>query len=90
VNFGILPLEFVDPAEYDQIENGDILILTDLHEKLPQGRVSIQNRTQSRTFEGCHDLSARQVQVVLEGGLINCVKHLAVMERASVSPARKL
>ncbi len=90
VNFGILPLEFVDPAEYDQLENGDILIFANLHEKLPQGRVLIQNRTRSRTFEGCHDLSARQVQVVLEGGLINCVKHLAVMERASVSPARKL
>lgn len=90
VNFGILPLEFVDPAEYDQLENGDILNFTNLHEKLPQGRVSIQNRTRSRTFEGCHDLSARQVQVVLEGGLINCVKHLALMERASFSPARKL
>jgi aconitate hydratase len=74
VNFGILPLEFVDPAEYDQLGNGDILVLKDLRERLPQGRILIENRTRGRTFEACHDLSPRQVQVLLEGGLINWVK----------------
>jgi aconitate hydratase len=74
VNFGILPLEFVDPAEYDELANGDILVLKDLREKLPHGRILIENRTRSRTFESRHDLSPRQVQVVLVGGLINWVK----------------
>jgi aconitate hydratase len=74
VNFGILPLNFVDPAEYDLLGNGDILVLKDLRERLPQGRILIENRTCGRTFEACHDLSPRQVQVVLEGGLINWVK----------------
>ena len=74
VNFGILPLEFVDPSEYDRLGNGDILVLKGLHEKLPQGHILIDNRTRGRTFEACHDLSSRQVQVVLEGGLINWVK----------------
>ena len=89
VNFGILPLEFMDPAEYDQLDSGDILVLRDLREKLPQGHVLIENRTRERTFEACHDLSPRQVEVVFQGGLINWVKHLAAMERTS-SPARKL
>jgi len=74
VNFGILPLEFVDPAEYDQLGNGDILVLKDLRERLPQGRILIENRTRGRTFEACHDPSPRQVQVLLDGGLINWVK----------------
>jgi aconitate hydratase len=74
VNFGILPLSFVDPAEYDWLGNGDILVLKDLHEKVPRGRILIDNRTRGRTFEACHDLSPRQVQVLLEGGLINWVK----------------
>jgi aconitate hydratase len=74
VNFGIIPLEFVDPAEYDQLGNGDILVLKDLRERLPQARISIENRTRGRVFEACHDLSPRQVQVVLEGGLINWAK----------------
>lgn len=74
VNFGILPLEFVDPSEYDRLANGDILVLKDLRAKVPQRRILIDNRTRDRTFEACHDLSLRQVQVVLEGGLINWVK----------------
>jgi aconitate hydratase len=74
VNFGILPLEFVDPAEYDELANGDILVLKDLREKLPHGRILIENRTRRRTFESRHDLSPRQVQVVLVGGLINWAK----------------
>ena len=40
VNFVILPLEFMHPAEYDQLDSGDILVLRDLREKLPQGHIS--------------------------------------------------
>jgi aconitate hydratase len=74
VNFGILPLEFVDPAEYDELAHGDILVLKDLREKLPHGRILIENRSRKRTFESRHDLSPRQVHVVLVGGLINWAK----------------
>jgi len=74
VNFGILPLEFVDPSEYDRLANGDILVIKDLHAKVAQRRILIDNRTRDRTFEACHDLSLRQVQVMLEGGLINWAK----------------
>jgi len=74
VNFGILPLEFVDPKEYDEVANGDMLVVKNLRQELPRGRILIENRTRSRTFESRHDLSPRQVQVVLEGGLINWVK----------------
>jgi len=70
----MLPLEFGDPSEYDRLANGDILVLKDLRAKVPQRRILIDNRTRDRTFEACHDLSLRQVQVVLEGGLINWVK----------------
>jgi hypothetical protein len=70
--------------------SGDILVLKDLRKKLPQGRILIDNRTRARTFEACHDLSLPQVEVVLQGGLINWVKHLAAMERANFSSARKL
>lgn len=74
VNFGILPLEFADPAEYDQLESGDILVLKDLNEKIHEGSVLIENRNRGRMFEARHELSARQVDVLLVGGLINWVK----------------
>jgi aconitate hydratase len=74
VNFGILPLEFVDPTAYDQIESGDQLVLKNLREKLREGRLVMENRSRGQTVEARHDLSARQVDVVLVGGLINWVK----------------
>jgi aconitate hydratase len=73
VNFGILPLEFVNPVEYDQLETGDILVLKNLQESLRHGRIPIENRTRNHTFEVRHDLSARQIEILMEGGLINWV-----------------
>lgn len=74
INFGILPLEFADPADYDQVESGEVLVLTDLHRELRQGRVSIENRNRKRTFEGRLTLSPRQADALMAGGLINWVK----------------
>jgi aconitate hydratase len=74
VNFGILPLEFADPAEYDRVESGNILVLSDVHQQIRHDRVSIANRSRGRTFETRHQLSARQVDILLAGGLNNWVK----------------
>jgi len=74
VNFGILPLEFADPLEYDQIGSGDTLVLDDLHENICQECLSIKNSNRSRTFETRHSLSARQLEILLAGGVINWIK----------------
>jgi len=74
VNFGILPLKFVDATECDKLEIGDVLFLKDLQNSLRHGRIPIENRTRKHTFEVRHDLSARQVEILLEGGLINWVR----------------
>ncbi len=74
VNFGIVPLTFLDPAEYDQIESGDVLVFDDLKKKVRQSRVLIENRHRKHTFEARHGLSPRQVEILLAGGLINWVK----------------
>lgn len=71
VNFGILPLQFADPAEYDQVGQGDVLVLKNLRESVRQDRIPVLNRTRGRTFQARHELSPRQVTVLLEGGLIN-------------------
>lgn len=72
VNFGILPLRLDDPSEYDRIEVGDVLTLTALRAQIArERRVRIENATRKRGFITHHDLSGRQVDVVLAGGLIN-------------------
>jgi len=71
VNFGVLPLVFADARDYDRIEPGDVLAVTGLHAALRAGgAIAIENRTRGFTFEVAHQLSARERDVVLAGGLI--------------------
>lgn len=75
VNFGVLPVTLEDESEYDRIEQGDLLKLTDLHEQIRAGSpIRIENRTKNRTFKVKQDLSGRQIDVLLAGGLINWVR----------------
>jgi aconitate hydratase len=70
-NFGILGLEFADPADYDRIEPDDELRLSDVRTALESGEpVTAENTTRGHTYELTHRLSPRQVEMVLEGGLI--------------------
>jgi len=75
VNFGIVPLEFTDRADYDAIDQGDTLELPAVREELQDGReVTVRNATQDTMFAAEHSLSSRQVEIVLQGGLIEDYK----------------
>jgi len=70
-NFGVLPLEFTDEADYDRVEAGDELAVERLRSALRDGReITIRNLTRGATFVTRHRLSARQVNMVLAGGQI--------------------
>lgn len=72
VNFGVLPLTFADAADYDRIDQGDVLALPDVREAIQNGRdVQVVNRTKNETYTAEHDLSPRQINMVLTGGIIN-------------------
>lgn len=76
VNFGIVPLEFVDRDDYEAIEQGDELELPAIREELQNGtEVTVRNGTQDTEFTAEHSLSPRQVDVVLQGGLIEEYKN---------------
>ncbi|VEF47650.1 isopropylmalate isomerase large subunit [Bacillus freudenreichii] len=75
VNFGVLPLIFANEKDYDQLEQGDILQLNDLRNKVQQGNeFTINVKGKSLSIQVSHALSERQVEVMLKGGLINLVK----------------
>jgi aconitate hydratase len=72
VNFGILPLTFGDRDDYERIAPGDVLRLDHLREALGNGHaLNIENITRHSTFTVHHSLSPRQIEYLLEGGLIN-------------------
>ena len=70
-NFGIVALEFDDPADYDRISAGDVLRIDGLREALAAGKsVPVHNVTAGVDIAARHRLSERQVRDVLAGGII--------------------
>ena len=74
VNFGIIPLIFESPDDYERLQRDDILVIGRLQEQLDRGSVTVTNRTQGYTFTARHELSPRQVRVIKAGGLLLEVK----------------
>ena len=75
VNFGVLPLTFVDPDAQGHVNQGDVLEIEHAAEVLRKGgAVNVKNATQNTIFATEHGLTARQIAAVMEGGLINVVR----------------
>ena len=75
VNFGILPLTFVDNTDYDKLQQNDDLEIAGIHEALKSGKdVTVKNLTQGYEFTATYDLSQRQINILLAGGLLNHTK----------------
>jgi aconitate hydratase len=71
VNFGVLPLMFVDPDDHGRIELGDVVSIGGLHAALRETRpIELQDHTRGLRVEVTHALSPRQIDVLLAGGLI--------------------
>ncbi|MEG2435377.1 MAG: aconitate hydratase [Ruthenibacterium sp.] len=71
VNAGILPLTFVNAADYDEISLGDTLVLSDIFDGIVNGRIVLQNKTTNKTYALACEISARQSEIIKAGGLLN-------------------
>ena len=78
VNAGILPVTFDDPADYDRIEQGDLLCLPDVRAKLIAGeKVTLVNETKGERYPVTCSVSDRQRDILLAGGLLGYTKENA-------------
>ena len=74
VNFGILPLVFRNPADYDGIEPDDGLSAENWREAVAKGEpVVLRNERSGKTIECTCALSAKQTAAMLAGGLLNYI-----------------
>ncbi|MDI9500679.1 MAG: aconitate hydratase [Clostridiaceae bacterium] len=72
INSGILPMTFVDEADYDRIKDGDVLVLENAREQIKAGdELTLKNITANTTIKVKVALSERQVEIMLAGGLLN-------------------
>ncbi|MHB8232767.1 MAG: aconitate hydratase [bacterium] len=78
INFGILPLTFENPADYDKIEQGDELYAPDILKELGGHKpVTFINKTKGNAeYKFKYNLTDRQVKIIKEGGLLNETKAL--------------
>ena len=74
INYGILPITFKDPADYDQLNAGDTISITGIFDSLKKGTPFILT-VKGKTYEGVNDLSERSRNILLEGGLASYTRN---------------
>jgi aconitate hydratase len=76
INFGILPMELAEAADYDRIRQGDRLEIRDVITSLKQNRgtLTVRNLTKNETFQVKLPLTRREADIILAGGLLNYTK----------------
>lgn len=76
VNFGVLPITFVNEEDYDLLKTGDVLLLNDMRNKIQQGfEFEIELKEKNQQIKVRHSLSKRQIDIMLDGGIINWAKN---------------
>jgi aconitate hydratase len=68
INWGVLPLEFVDPVDYDAIAAGDRLRIADIPGGLAAGTVAVEDETAGRRIAARCVLTEREQTILLAGG----------------------
>jgi len=75
INFGILPLQFKDPSDYEKVGQGDRLVINELINSLKGSQVyKVENVTEGASFEAVSDLNDRQKEIIIKGGLLPYTK----------------
>ncbi|MCH5170559.1 MAG: aconitate hydratase [Oscillospiraceae bacterium] len=75
INAGIIPLNFVNPDDYDKITQGDELSLEGIKSAIISSSPAVlKNLTTGESYELKYDLSDRQKDIILAGGLLNYTK----------------
>ena len=76
INNGIVPLEFKNEADYNEVDALDELVIDNIKEALTKGSVKVKNISKNSEFEVLIDLTEKEIQVIKAGGRLNYVKNL--------------
>jgi aconitate hydratase len=74
-NFGIIPLTFKDPKDYDRINKGTTVVFPDIRGRIERGDREIPADVDGSTIITVLDVSERQRKHLLAGGTLNFVKN---------------
>ncbi len=75
INFGILPVTFAQPEDYEKIAPGDELIFKKVRQVLEEGWEELEIEIKGKgTISGRLDLTERDREIILAGSLLNLAK----------------
>ena len=75
INFGIVPMTFVNPADYENFNEGDVIEIEGLAESVKSASEALLvNRTNGAVAKRALNLSPRQREMLLAGGCLNYTK----------------
>ena len=75
INFGIIPMIFADESDFDKIEQNDELEMTDLIQTIRnKSSYIIKNKSRNIEFEVKLELSFREREILIAGGVLNIIK----------------
>ena len=70
INWGIVPMTFVDPADHGRIRQGEVLDIPEIRRQVANGAsaLTVTNVTQKTSFTVALNLNRRAREYLLEGG----------------------
>ena len=79
INAGIIPMTFVNEADYDAVNKDDSLVFDGIKDAIKNGDnvFTVKNETSGKTFDVKIDFTERQRSMLLLGGLLNYTKENA-------------
>jgi aconitate hydratase len=76
INFALLPAEFENPADYDKINADDEFEIKNLNDAIKSSDfINVKDKTAGFEFRCKLNLSARDREILLAGGLLNFTKN---------------
>ncbi|EMR73676.1 aconitase [Thermoplasmatales archaeon SCGC AB-539-N05] len=78
INFGIIPLTFKNDGDYNKIDQGDDIEISDVKNIIGKGEaLKVKNKTKGTEFDVDYNLSDRQREIILAGGTLAYMKNKA-------------
>ncbi|BBB91959.1 MAG TPA: aconitate hydratase [Methylomusa anaerophila] len=72
INFGILPLIFANPGDYDKLAQSDVLTIDALHTQVQKGElITAANTASGQEIPLRLVATSREKEIILAGGLLN-------------------
>ena len=76
INFGIIPLTFKTESDYDGIDSGDEIQIPNVRELISKNEpLIVKNLAKRKDFEVNYELSERQRNILLAGGMLSYIKN---------------